>query len=72
MREKTLVNFEVLWLFKKVFSTKFGGVAYYLVAPVSISQKENLIFHQFAKLFSLVNVSCYTVIAWNTRNNTKG
>ena len=25
-REKTLANFKVLWLFVKVFSTKFGGV----------------------------------------------
>ena len=26
-REKTFANFEVLWLFVKVFSVKFGGVA---------------------------------------------
>ena len=26
-REKTFANFEVLWLFTKVFSLKFGGVA---------------------------------------------
>ena len=26
-REKTLANFEVLWLFAKVFSVQFGGVA---------------------------------------------
>ena len=25
-REKTFMNFEVLWLFVKVFSAKFGGV----------------------------------------------
>ena len=25
-REKTFVNFEVLWLFVKVFSAKFGGM----------------------------------------------
>jgi len=24
LREKTFVNFEVLWLFAKIFSTKFG------------------------------------------------
>ena len=27
LREKTFVNFTVLWLFAKVFSAKFGGVA---------------------------------------------
>ena len=26
-REKTFVNFAVLWLFAKVFSAKFGGMA---------------------------------------------
>jgi len=26
-REKTFANFTVLWLYAKVFSTKFGGVA---------------------------------------------
>ena len=28
-REKTLPNFEVLWLFAKVFFTKFGHVAFF-------------------------------------------
>ena len=27
LREKTFANFTVLWLFAKVFSTKYGGVA---------------------------------------------
>ena len=29
MREKILANFEVLWLFAKVFSVKFGGVVFF-------------------------------------------
>ena len=31
-REKTFVNFVVLWLFAKVFSAKFGGVASFCAA----------------------------------------
>ena len=27
LREKTFANFVVLWLFAKIFSAKFGGVA---------------------------------------------
>ena len=27
-REKTFANFAVLWLFAKVFSAKFGGLAF--------------------------------------------
>ena len=34
-REKTFVNFAVLWLFAKVFSTKFGSVASFGVAKAS-------------------------------------
>ena len=34
-REKTFVNFTVLWLFAKVFSTKFGGLASFGVAKAS-------------------------------------
>ena len=34
-REKTFVNFVVLWLFAKVFSAKFGGVACFGAAKMS-------------------------------------
>ena len=34
-REKTFVNFTVLWLFAKVFSVKFGGMASFGMAQVS-------------------------------------
>ena len=35
LREKTFANFTVLWLFAKVFSAKFGGVASLGAAQVS-------------------------------------
>ena len=35
LREKTFTNFAVLWLFVKVFSTKFGGVVSFCVAQAS-------------------------------------
>ena len=35
MREKTFANFVVLWLFTKVFSMKFAGVASFGAAKVS-------------------------------------
>ena len=38
-REKTFVNFTVLWLFAKVFSTKFGDVATFGAAQVSNPHK---------------------------------
>ena len=38
LREKIFVNFEVLWLSVKVFSTKLGGKAF-LVAPGNKLQK---------------------------------
>ena len=34
-REKTFVNFAVLWLFAKVFSAKFGDVLSFGVAKAS-------------------------------------
>ena len=34
-REKTIPNFAVLWLFAKVFSAKFGGVASFGVLKAS-------------------------------------
>ena len=52
------MNFAVLWLFVKVLSVKFGGVASFGVGKVSNLRKfslRNCILHQFAK------VSHYTV-----------
>ena len=43
MKEKTFVNFAVLWLCAKVFSAKFGGM-------VSLWRGES---EQFAKVFSM-------------------
>ena len=61
LREKTLANFKVLWLFMKDFSIKFGGV----VSFGSTSEQstsllcENRIFHQFAKVFFLESSPLY-------------
>ena len=55
-RKKTFMIFTVLWLFAKVFSAKFGGVASFGTAKVNNPQKfswQNRIFHQFTKVFSL-------------------
>ena len=41
-REKTFANFSVLWLFAKVFSVKFGGVASFGTAKVSNPWKSYL------------------------------
>ena len=64
LREKTFANFVVLWLFEKVFSTKFGGMAFFGVAQVSNPRQfslQNCIFHQFAKV-SLLKISRYAVM----------
>ena len=55
-REKTFANFVVLWLFAKVFFTKFGGMASVGVAKASNPQKFSLrkpYFTKFMKVFSL-------------------
>ena len=59
-RQKTFVNFTVLWLFAQVFSAKFGGAAPLVLQKRAIHGSflcENRIFHQFTK------VSRYTVLA---------
>ena len=53
-REKTFTNFAVLWLFAKVFSAKFGGVASFGTGAICESfLRENCTFHQSSKVFSL-------------------
>ena len=42
LREKTLANFAILWLFVKVFSVKFGGVVFFGAAKVSNPRKFSL------------------------------
>ena len=55
LREIIFANFTVLWLFAKVFSTKFGGMASFVVwhkqATCESFLCENRTFHQFAKVF---------------------
>ena len=57
-REKTFANFTVLWLFAKVFSTKFGGVASFGTTKVSNLRK---FFPIFSQKFSPLKLSCYMV-----------
>ena len=55
------VNFAVLWLFAKFFSTKFGGMASFGVAQMSNPHRGNHIFHQSAKVFSLESFLLYGI-----------
>ena len=63
---KTFVNFVVLWLFAKVFSAKFGGVAYFGVAKASNLRKkflsENCIFLPIREIFSLESFPLYGML----------
>ena len=71
-REKKFANFEVLWLFMKFESAKFGGVKS-LGGTIKWAIRkcflyENRIFHQFVKVFSLkilllfsTNVACLAI-----------
>ena len=60
------MNFTVLWLYAKVFSMKFGvwhPLAWQKRAIRARFLHENCVFHQFAKVFSLLKVSRYTVFS---------
>ena len=67
-REKTFVNFTVLWLFAKVFSGKLGAccpLAWQKRAIYKSFRRENCIFHQFVKVFVInkyVAASCGYII----------
>ena len=61
-REKTSVNFVVLWLFAKVFSAKFGDVASFGTAKANNLQKvfsTKIIFFTNSWKFSPSKVSTY-------------
>ena len=55
LRDKTFVNFEVLWLFTKVFSAKFGGVASF----GGSSEQSAKVFSTNFFLFSLIHTSFF-------------
>ena len=61
-REKTFANFEILWLFVKVFSAKFGCMASLAAQASNLRKFSCEIFYQFAK------VSRYTVLQWSSSN----
>ena len=54
-REQTFTNFIVLWLFAKVFFTKFGDMTLFDTAKTIHKSflQESCIFHKFAIVFSL-------------------
>ena len=51
-RKKTFTNFKVLWLFVKVFSAKFGGMALFGDASEQSAKVFSAKNHQFTKVFS--------------------
>ena len=63
-REKTFVNFAVLWLYAKVFSAKFGAWCPLGLQKRAICEsflRKNHIFHQFMKVFSLKSFPLYGI-----------
>ena len=56
-RENTFANFEVLWLFAKVFYAKFGDVASFGAKVFSVK----IVFTINSRKFSSSKVSRYTV-----------
>ena len=64
LREKTFMNFTVLWLYMKVSSAKFGvwhPLAWQKRAICKSFLCENCIFHQFAKVFFLESFPLYGI-----------
>ena len=58
--ENFFLNFEILWLFVKVFSVNFKGMVFGWPLKQAICENflcENRIFHQFVKVFSLESFS---------------
>ena len=51
LSEKTIANFEVLWLFVQVLYTKFGGVASFGGSSKQKFSPQKSFFHQFTKVF---------------------
>ena len=61
LREKTFANFAVLWQYTKVFFRKIWGhgILWQKQAIHKSFLRENCIFHQFAKVFSLESLPLY-------------
>ena len=63
-REKTFMDFAFLWLFAKVFSVKFGGVASFGTAQASDQRRfslRKLYFSPIHKVFSLESFLLYGI-----------
>ena len=64
-REKTFMNFMVLWLCMKVFSAKFVAMVFFIMAKASNLRTLSLrksYFHQFAKVLFLESFPLYGII----------
>ena len=59
-RQKNFLDFEVLWLFMKVFSTKFGGMTSFGGTIGGTSKQSTNVLSSLQK-FSPAKVSCYMV-----------
>ena len=59
LRENTLANFEVLWLFVQIFFAKFGGVASFGGTIRKNFFPRKSFFHQFAEVFSYESFQLY-------------
>ena len=72
-REKTFLNFAVLWLFAKVFSVKFGGVASFGgTSGQSVKVlSTKIFFHQFVKVFSHESFPLHGTLPAETINGSK-
>ena len=72
--EGETMDFKLLWLFVKLFSTKFGAVASFGSTMASGAIYKNRIFHHFAKVSPLKvflsKVSCYMLLQSNTILNS--
>ena len=66
LRKKTFANFEVSWLFAKVFSAKYGGVVSFSGTSKQSAKFfcTKIFFSTNSQKFSLMKVSHYTVICW--------
>ena len=72
LREKGLPNFEVLCLFVKVFSMKFGGVVSFDSTSEQSVKVFFTIFQQFVKVFSKESYPLYNRLSWEGLNCQEG
>ena len=72
LREKTFAKFVVLWLFMKVFSAKFGGVASFPMAKESNQRNLFFVFLTNSRKFSPSKVPAIQYIVLTGRKEGAG